>query len=53
MKFRVEETTLHHSVYEVEAESKEEAERILTNDFEKHLVEEFWGDVHREIEEIT
>lgn len=51
--YRVEETTLHHSVYEVEAATEDEALAILKDDFEKYLVEEFWGDVTREIKEKT
>jgi hypothetical protein len=53
-KFRINETAEHCSVYEVEAETKEEAVRLLQEDYTKHeLVEEFWGQTHQDVEEVT
>ena len=50
--FRIMETSEHHSVYEVEADSKDDALAILRSNFEDKLVEEFWGETLRDIEEI-
>lgn len=49
-KFWIEETTLHHARYEVEADTREEAERKHL-DFNSQQVEEFWGEVTREIKQ--
>lgn len=49
--YRIEETALHHSVYEVEAEDKVHALRLLQRDYEQYLVEEFWGETQRDITE--
>lgn len=54
MKWRINETAMHHSIYEVEADTKEAAEaRLRAEGYDKFLVSEFWGDTDKITDDIT